>query len=324
MSRPPSSWRDGWGTGRTAFAACLVPTFLTFGCVDRAASTSSEAGTPGQHIAVGPPPADIAYDRAVGGNKDVYVTPSDGGIERRLTTDPAEDMAPRWTADGRALIFSSARSGEWQLWQVAAEGGAARRLRTTAWTEWQSDLSSDGRTLAFLSKKDGPESLWLVDLASGNERLLVRHGPRSVLGNPQWGPDGKQIVFSSNWSLGHQIFLVDVASGKQTRLSGLLSGGCEPRFSPDGRRVIHVTRGGHRPTSRLVETDLATGAEKVVVAWSALNYDPVYSPDGSEIAFASTIAGEYQIYRMRLADGKTWRVTSGPGPARNPDYRPKP
>ena len=47
--------------------------------------------------------------------------------------------------------------------------------------------------------------------------------------------------------------------------------------------------------------------------WPALNYDPVYSPDGSELAFASNITGDYAIYRQRLADGKSWRVTHGPG-----------
>jgi Tol biopolymer transport system component len=88
--------------------------------------------------------------------------------------------------------------------------------------------------------------------------------------------------------------------------------------------VAHVTRGHHRPRSEIVETDLATGAETNLVAWPALNYDPVYSPDGSEIAFASNLSGEYQVYRMRLADGKIAVVTSGPGPARNPDYRPMP
>jgi Tol biopolymer transport system component len=72
-----------------------------------------------------------------------------------------------------------------------------------------------------------------------------------------------------------------------------------------------------------VEHDLATGKERVLVGWPALNYDPVYGPDGSELAFASNITGDWAVYRQRIADGRSWRVTHGAGPARYPDYRPR-
>jgi TolB protein len=161
-----------------------------------------------------------------------------------------------------------------------------------------------------------------MNLADATPRLLVRHRRRTVLGNPHWNRDGRRIVFSSNRDFGHQIYVVDSVSGDERRLSGLLSGGCEPRFSPDGSKVVHVTRGHRGSTSQLIETDLASGAQKTLVDWPALNYDPVYSADGAELAFASNMTGEYQIYRLRLSDGKPYRVTSRPGEAREPDYRP--
>jgi Tol biopolymer transport system component len=264
------------------------------------------------------------YERTVGGNLDVFVVPASGGAERRLTRHPAEDALPRWTPDGRAVIFSSRRSGSWQLWEAAPEGGEPRRLRENAHTEYQADPSPDGGRIAFLSDEEGRECLWVMERGSGASRLLVRHGRRSILGNPHWSPDGGRIVFSSNWKIGHQVYVLDVTSGAQTRVSAIASGGCEPRFSRDGRKVAYVNRGhfgGERST--LVEHDLATGEEKVLVDWPALNYDPVYSPDATEIAFASDVSGEYAIYRQRLSDGKSWRVTFGPGPARHPDYRPR-
>ncbi len=162
----------------------------------------------------------------------------------------------------------------------------------------------------------------LEDLRTGTARELVRQGGNSIFGNPHWSPDGSRITFSSNWRIGHQVYVVEVATGKTRRISPVASGGCEPRFSRDGRKLVYVSRGHLRPASRLVEQDLASGEERTLVAWPALNYDPVYSPDGSELAFASNIAGRYAIYRQRLADGRAWRVTFGPGDARNPDYRP--
>jgi Tol biopolymer transport system component len=266
---------------------------------------------------------ELVYECTAAGNQDLCLQPAAGGVERRLTDDPAVDALPRFSRDGRRVIFSSKRTGEWQLFEVGMEGGPARRLRTNAAVEYQADEAPGGRTLAFLSNLGGAEWMWLLP-RGGEARPLVKHGRRSVLGNPHFGPDGRRIVFSSNHQVGHQIYLVDVESGAQSRLSPLMGGGCEPRFSPDGKKVVYVSRGHLSKKSRLAEVDVATGKERILVSWPALNYDPVYSPDGSEIAFASNITGEWAIYRQRLADGQSWRVTHGQGPSRYPDYRPRP
>jgi len=155
-------------------------------------------------------------------------------------------------------------------------------------------------------------------------RVLVRHGRSSILGNPSWSPGSDRLTFSSNWRIGHQIYLFDLSSNEERRLTEFRAGGCEPRFHPDGRHVMHVSRGHLSDKSRLVERDLDTGQVTVLVDWPALNYNPTYSPDASEIAFASNITGEYVVYRQRLADGKAWRVTFGPGDAKYPEYRPRP
>ena len=156
-------------------------------------------------------------------------------------------------------MFTSLRSGHYQLYEMPAAGGPARRVRANAATEYQADVSPDGRTLAFLSNLDGPERLLLQDLASGAVRELVRHGTDTIFGNPHWSPDGRFITFSSNHRIGHQIYVVDVATGQERRISPVTSGGCEPRFSRDGRKVVYVSRRHLGGESRLVEHDLASG-----------------------------------------------------------------
>jgi Tol biopolymer transport system component len=263
----------------------------------------------------------LVYERHTNGIPDIVLMPA-GGVERRLTQHPKSDSLPRFTPDGRRVLFTSDRTGEWQIYEVGLEGGEPVRVRSTGHTEWQVDLSPDGRTLAFLSKEGGPESLWLMDWTTRAARMLVRHGNSSVLGNPDWSPDGRRIVFSSNWRIGHQIYVADVATGEAERLSPLRKGGCEPRFSPDGRKVAYTSRGHLSAHSRIVAHDVETHEETVLVDWPALNYDVAWSPRGDEIAFASNITGDYQVYRLRLADGKSWRVSFGAGEARYPDYQP--
>ncbi len=299
--------------------ALLGLTAIGFSC---SPGREGEARAAAAATASGPSSWELVYERDVNGAMDLFVIPAGGGPERRLTDDPAYDSLARWTPDGRSIVFTSDRSGRPQLWEIDADGRHLRRLRENGATEYQADVSPDGRQLAFLSNLDGPERLLLQDLRTGAVRELVRHGEHTIFGNPHWSPDGRRIAFSSNHRLGHHVYVVDVATGDEQRLSGLTGGGCEPRFSRDGKNVVYVSRGLMRPTSSLVAHDLASGRERTLVDWPALNYDPVYSPDGSELAFASNVTGQYVIYRQRLSDGKAWRVTFAPGEARYPDYRP--
>ena len=288
--------------------------------------SDGEAGGP-ERAEPGAPPRELVFEREREGNTDIYRVPAGGGPERRLTRHPAKDILPRWTRDGAAVVFSSLRDGHWQLYRVGAEGGEPVRLRSNEHSEWQADPTPDGRGLAFLSSLAGAEGLFVMPWDfSAEPRLLVQHGGRADLGNPHWSRDGQQIVYSSNAGLGgHRIYVMRLSDGEERRLSPVTSGGCEPRFAPDGERVAYVRRGRlNRERSWIVEHELAGGEQRELVSWPALNYDPVYSPEGDEIAFASTVAGEHAIYRLRLVDGQAWRVTFGPGAARHPDYRPVP
>ena len=188
---------------------------------------------------------------------------------------------------------------------------------------WQGDPSPDGALLAVVSELASHDALVSVD-RNGRLVTLVEHGGRARLGNPHWSRDLSRIVFSSNKGAGgHRIYLLEVASGEDRRLSPLISGGCEPRFRPDGRAIAYVRRQRlTRERSWIVEQDLESGEEKMLVDWPAVNYDPVYSPDGGELAFASDVGGSYAVYRLRLSDGKSWRLTFGDGAARHPDYEP--
>lgn len=264
----------------------------------------------------------LAFEREAGGKRDVCFVPADGGGERCLA-HVADDAWPRFYPDGQRVLFSSNRSGTWQLWEVAIQGGAASRVKESNAREWQADVSADGKRLAFLSDAPGRDSLRLLEIAWGRERELVRHGVRTAMGNPDFSPDGRSIVFSSNATLGHHVYLWTEGMPEPRRLSPLFHGGCSPRFTPDGRKVVYVARRHLKKTSWIVEHDLGTGRQRTLVAWPALNYDPVASPDGLELAFASTITGEFQVYRLRLSDGRSWRVTYGPGTARMPDYQPR-
>src|SRR5262245_31602857 len=105
-----------------AFGAVLWPAVFAAGCRER---PSDAAAGP-----LAAPPSveghELVFEQIVDGNQDIYAIPAGGGVERRLTDDPALDGLPRYTPDGKSVVFSSERGGHYQLWQVARKGGAAR------------------------------------------------------------------------------------------------------------------------------------------------------------------------------------------------------
>ena len=78
----------------------------------------------------------IAYTSDQAGNFDIWVQPIAGGRAVQVTTDPATDWQPSWSADGNTLAFRSERDGG-GIFVVPALGGRERRLTTFGyWPEW--------------------------------------------------------------------------------------------------------------------------------------------------------------------------------------------
>src|SRR5690349_9648392 len=84
-------------------------------------------------------------------NSDIWIVSSTGGAPRQLTNSPRHDRHPRWSPDGKSILFESNRSGAFQLYVAPSEGGDARQL-TTISTEANSGIwSPDGKSVAFVS-----------------------------------------------------------------------------------------------------------------------------------------------------------------------------
>src|SRR5438876_1050861 len=82
----------------------------------------------------------------------IWLVPADGRSKpRQLTNTTKKDRHPRWSPDGKQILFESNRSGDNQLWLIDLSGGEARQL-TTVSTEASNALwSRDGKHIAFVS-----------------------------------------------------------------------------------------------------------------------------------------------------------------------------
>src|SRR5499426_421029 len=185
----------------------------------------------------------IVFDCRPEGNADIFAVSVDGGQPRRLTTDPAEDIVPSWSRDGRWIYFTSNKSvdggsGRLQIWKTPADGGEA--VQVTRQGGFEPMESPDGRWLYFTQDR-GSSSIWRMPAAGGAEAPLFDFHQKNY--SRVWTVTGEGVYFavaSSNTqstikflslSTGAEKTVAEIDRVLPSSVSGLT-------VSPDGRWLL--------------------------------------------------------------------------------------
>jgi Tol biopolymer transport system component len=139
------------------------------------------------------------------------------------------------------------------------------------------------------------------------------------------------IAFASNRGGTPQIYLMNFDGSDQRPITNEAEGACQPAWSPDGKRVAYISPCFRRsPQDTYDGTSIyimnADGTGKTALLASPHgDFDPAWSPDGTQIAFTSLRDGHHQIYIIDLATSALTRITDTPSeiatrqPAWSPD-----
>lgn len=144
----------------------------------------------------------IAYHRVIGGQRDVWVIPSSGGLARQITADPAADVLPSWSPDGRRIAFCSDRDGATHVWTVpfsdSDDAVEATRLTEGEGTDLFPVWSPDGTVIAFVRYSHEASDVWQmpadgskvptqVTTAAHSRFLCWDHSTGRLLVSGMWG-----------------------------------------------------------------------------------------------------------------------------------------
>ncbi|HEX3553535.1 MAG TPA: protein kinase [Thermoanaerobaculia bacterium] len=232
----------------------------------------------------------------------------------QITDFPGRTTYPSLSPDGSAVLYVRSVGGRSHIFsQPPLRGADAVDLSADSPADdTQPSFSPDGRQIAFRSERDGG-GIFLMPARGGAVRRLTDFGF-----NPAWSPDGKEIACGTASIVspqirrtGSEIFRVDVATGARRRITG--GDAAQPSWSPHGRRIAYW---GLLPQTgqRLIWTVPASGGEAVpVVDDRFLNWDPVWSPDGRALYFASNRSGIMNLWRVPI-DEDSGRVRGKPEP----------
>jgi len=265
----------------------------------------------------------LAFTSSREGTPQIYLLTVATGEVRQVTTIAAGAGGAVWSPDGSSLAFTSdvfpeldgVEANAARLKEIEESKVKARiidRLLYRHWNEW----THQTRSHVFLQPVAGGQAR---DVTPGDYDT-----PPISLGGDQdyvFSPDGRQLCYVKNAdpvvavSTNNDLFLVDLTTGAETRLTENPANDNYPRYSPNSRYLAyraHQRAGFEADKYRLMLREVSSG----VVTDLTGHYDRsvgeyLWAPGGESLYFNADDEGRMTIFHADLASGEVSPVTEG-------------
>jgi len=268
---------------------------------------------------------------------DLWTVPIAGGDATCVSAGLPWEHQPRWSPDGKRLLFTSDRGGGDNLWAMDADGANRTAVTREEYRLFNNgNWHPSGRWVVgrkhFTSRRSlGAGEMWMVPVPEGGAGapLTKRKNDQQDAGEPVFAPDGKALYWSEDMSGGerfeynkdphgviYRIRRLDLDTGEIRDLVSMPGGAVRPQPSPDGRSLAFVRRAGNR--SVLAVLDLGTAAVRDLWDGLSLDQQETWAIFGPHPGFSWTPDGASIVISAR---GRIWRVAAADGTAAEIPFR---
>src|SRR6267378_1846417 len=183
----------------------------------------------------------------------VYTVPTTGGTPKRITAR-GPSYFHGWLPDGRWLVYTGQRNGDYDVYKIPSTGGDEIRLTSAPGLDDGPEYTPDGAYIYFNSVRSGRMQIWRMRPDGSDQQQITNDGFNNWF--PHISPDGKWIVYiafppppevaaNDHPFYKHVTLKLMPIGGGPARVIAYLYGGQGtmnvPSWSPDGKRLAFVS-----------------------------------------------------------------------------------
>ena len=258
----------------------------------------------------------------------IYAINSSTGKRLRLTYTSSNERTPKWSPDGRKLVFTSDRDGNREVYVMDLQDATQDPDNTQLINltqhkdpDWQPAWSPDGKRVSFSSHRDQNWEIYFVD-ADGTNLVRITDHPENDF-SPTWSPNGQWLLFVSRRRGNADLFILEVRTGEHTQLTHGTQDEYEPAWSPNGDWIAFVTQIGDQADVFVMRAD---GSDPVNITNSvyANDFQPTWTHDSEKLIFVSYTAadGDHDLLIMERDGSQVAHLTDDDNDNLAPCLRP--